>query len=343
MNKTFLSIGDTTLDTFLELEHDEARIVCTLNKENCQLCLHYADKIPVKSRHETLGGNAANAAITGARLGLPTSIWTQMGEDDVADIAQKEFKKDGVDLKYFERNPKVHSNQSTIINYGGERTILVYGDKREFKLPELGEFDYIYLTSLGDGSQEILFDIAKHTSKTNAKLIYQPGSIELSLGADKSKEILENCYILVMNKEEAFTYAQNQNSKLKSQNDGMAELQLDIRNLLKSLLDYGPKIAIITDGKNGSYVSDGQKMYSMGIDESVPMIERTGAGDAYASAFSVAMAQDKDIPEAMRWGAENSAGVIQKIGPQAGILTQEEMETEVAKDKPELEIKTTIL
>ena len=57
-----ISIGDSTLDIFLEL--NEAQVLCDLDKENCIICFHYADKIPVnRITYVYAVGNAANNAI----------------------------------------------------------------------------------------------------------------------------------------------------------------------------------------------------------------------------------------------------------------------------------------
>ena len=56
-----------------------------------------------------------------------------------------------------------------------------------------------------------------------------------------------------------------------------------------------------------------------------PVVERTGAGDSFGTAFTAALCRGKDVREAMRWGTLNAAGVIQKIGPQDGLLTITEL------------------
>jgi len=53
-----------------------------------------------------------------------------------------------------------------------------------------------------------------------------------------------------------------------------------------------------------------------------PVVERTGAGDSFATAFISALHFGKPIKTAMCWGTVNSASVIMKIGPIAGLLTR---------------------
>ena len=52
----------------------------------------------------------------------------------------------------------------------------------------------------------------------------------------------------------------------------------------------------------------------------------TGAGDAYATGLIAGLFYGKELPEAMRWGAANGAAVVEKIGPQAGLLALNQMQ-----------------
>jgi sugar/nucleoside kinase (ribokinase family) len=106
--------------------------------------------------------------------------------------------------------------------------------------------------------------------------------------------------------------------------------------LLKRLKALGCGIVVITDGPKGSYVYDGKRMLKLGIFD-VPVIERTGCGDAYATAFVAALHHGKDVAEAMRWGTANSASVISYIGPQQGLLRTAGMKKLLArfKDQPQ--------
>jgi 2-dehydro-3-deoxygluconokinase len=88
--------------------------------------------------------------------------------------------------------------------------------------------------------------------------------------------------------------------------------------------ELGPKTVVLTDGPKGAYASDGvTKLFMPPYPDPKPPYERTGAGDAFASTVTAALVLGKTIDEALSWGPINSMSVVQKIGAQEGLLSQE--------------------
>ena len=56
------------------------------------------------------------------------------------------------------------------------------------------------------------------------------------------------------------------------------------------------------------------------------LVEKTGAGDAYAAAFIAALNRNLNLGEAMVWGTINSAHVIREVGAQNGLLNLDGVE-----------------
>lgn len=100
----------------------------------------------------------------------------------------------------------------------------------------------------------------------------------------------------------------------------------DIKNLLREMRDFGPSLVVITDGPKGAYAYDGHEGYFMKpFPDPKPPYERTGAGDAFASTFTSAVALGKSLFDALLWAPVNSMSVVQQVGAQKGLLTQEEI------------------
>lgn len=62
-----------------------------------------------------------------------------------------------------------------------------------------------------------------------------------------------------------------------------------------------------------------------------PPRQRTGAGDAFASTFTSALALGKTPLEALQWAPVNSMWVVQFVGAQIGLLTQDGIQSWLQK------------
>lgn len=305
-----ISIGDATLDTFLRI-HD-ATVLCTLKRERCFLCLSWADKIPIDRIDQTIAGNAANIAIGSARLGLRVGFYSVIGADETGKRIRAVCKQEGVSLQYLQIDKKHPTNYSVVINFHGERTILVYHYPRRYYLPEFEPVSWIYYTSVAEEYEKLEGQIVRFVRKNlpKVKLAFNPGTHQLKMGLSKMRDVLRVSQVFFVNKEEGV--------QLVGKAKGM-------RDLLAKLKKTGPQFVVVTDGDHGSYVSNGRYAFRMPVFPT-KVVEKTGAGDAFAVGFLTALFYGETPMEALRWGTANASSVIQKIGPQAGLLTKAGMQ-----------------
>src|SRR3989338_4079481 len=101
-----------------------------------------------------------------------------------------------------------------------------------------------------------------------------------------------------------------------------------------------PGINIMTDAKNGVWVSDGSSVYHSGVYKERAVIDRTGAGDAFGSGFVAALIsrmgrklgdlsrliRPHDIEYAIRFGTANATSKIEGIGAKYCLLTRRAFE-----------------
>ncbi len=303
-----ISIGDAAEDVFLELE--EARVHCDKGPGTCMICFHYADKVPVKSIIQMFGGNAANNAVGLRRLGLKTSLYTELGDDDPADEIRAMLKREHIDASFVFTRKKSRTNMSVILNFLFERTIFTYHQKRSYSFPRLKPARFVYFTSMGEGYEKILPSLEKYLRQSGALMFFNPGTWQLKSPEKILRRILLFSHCLILNKEEARVLAQKKSD--------------DSKVLLKELHSLGPEIVIITDGQNGSFAYDGSAFYYQKIFKT-RLVDKTGAGDAFASGFIAAVHYGMGIREGLKWGALNAASVIQHVGPQDGLLRLQKM------------------
>ena len=303
-----ITIGDSTVDTFIKIH--EATIECDIDKKNCRICMEYGGKIPVESISYGIAGNAANVAAGCSILGMKTATYTHIGKDWQGAMIKKQLENFNISTDYVILEDKKRSNLSVVLTYQGERTIFVYHQDWFYHLPKLESADWVYLTSLSETftDSNIIDEVAHYVDNSGAKLVFAPGTYQIKANVKRFKNTLERCHIFICNLEEAKDILEIKVSD-----------NISIRDILHKLHSLGPKIIVITDGEEGSYASDGQRYLRLGVFPT-KLVEKTGAGDSYGSAFIAALNRRLDLGEAMAWGTINSSHVIQEIGAQNGLL-----------------------
>ncbi len=320
----FLAVGDIVTEPFIRLK--DASVHCDINSDNCTISMRWGDKIPYESAVLARAvGNSANAAVAAARLGLSSSIVTDIGNDDIGKGNVQQLKQERVSTKFVRTHKGMVSNYHYVLSYESERTILVKHEEYPHHFPNIRPAPrFMYLSSLADHSLPYHEEIEAYLKKNlSVFLTLQPGTFQMKMGVSHLKGLYERANLLVINKEESERIL------------GLPETGGEIKELLAKTLALGPKMVIITDGRDGAYSYDGKEMLHIPMypDDRVPL-ERTGAGDAFASTVTAALALGKSFREALLWGPINSMAVVQEIGAQRGLLTRTALEAFLAKAPP---------
>ncbi|MDQ3014363.1 MAG: carbohydrate kinase family protein [bacterium] len=316
----FLAIGDIVTDAFIKLS--EAEVKDCVNHERQELCISFGDKVPFDSVTIVKGvGNCANAAVSASRLGLKAGLVTYVGNDQYGKECIETMQADNVNTDYIEMQEGKKTNYHYVLWYGVERTILVNHEHYTYTWPNVMPAPkWIYLTSLGAGTEEYHNQISQYLiANPEVKLAFQPGTFQIKMGTEALKDIYAHTEVFFCNVEEAKRILNSEES--------------DIKVLMAKLKELGPKHVVITDGINGAYAFDGNESWFMPIYPHDPF-ERTGAGDAFASTLTSALALGMPLGEAIKWGPVNSMSVVQKIGAQEGLLPREKLE-EYLKNAPQ--------
>lgn len=313
-----LAIGDIVTEPFIKLK--DAYIAKNEQGEE-NLCMRFGDKIPYESKTFVAAvGNASNAAVSAARLGVQAALRAYVGDDRYGKECLEVLEHEGVVTDYMVTEAGKETNYHYVLWYESDRTILVKHEEFSYTVPELSESpQWMYLSSLAANSLPYHAALSELLQKhPDTKLAFQPGTFQMSLGVDKLRPLYERSELFFCNREEA--------ARILGHHDTS-----DIKKLLHDVRALGPKTAVITDGTEGAYSYDGNRMLFIPMypDTRGPY-ERTGAGDAFASTVTVALALGKPLEEALLWGPINSMSVVQEVGAQAGLLTRAALEKYLA-------------
>lgn len=300
---TIYAIGKATQDVFLRSREFDPKTEGKIAYTHLPL----GAKIDVEEAFFSTGGNATNVTVTLARQGIDAHFVWALGEDPASQSILRDMQSEGVHTDLVNQKPEYKASFSTILlSPDGERTILNFHgsvmDEDSFNgvLQKIDKADWLYPSSLGD--YRLLEMLLQRAKELGAKVMFNPAGTELAQ-PDKLKTVLKDVEVLCLNKEEMESVV------------GKGSLE----ELVKKGLELCPVI-IVSDGANGVCASDGKTMIKAGMYEDVPVIDRTGAGDAFASGFLSKWSQGSSLREAVIFASANSTSVVSKIGAKAGIL-----------------------
>lgn len=300
---TIYAIGKATQDVFLRSKEFDPKTEGKIAYTHLPL----GAKLDVEEAFFSTGGNATNVAVTLARQGLDAHFAWALGGDPASLSILKDMRAENVHTDLVDQRHEYRASYSTILlSPDGERTILNFHgsvmdeDSLNKVLHKIDKADWLYPSSLGD--YQLLKMLVQRAETLGAKVMFNPAGSELSQ-PEKLKSILKDIEVLCLNKEEMQSIV------------GEGSLE----ELVKKGLAFCP-VVIVSDGPRGVCASDGKTIIKAGMYEDVPVIDRTGAGDAFASGFLSQWSRGSSLRDAVIFGSANSTSVVSKIGAKAGIL-----------------------
>jgi sugar/nucleoside kinase (ribokinase family) len=304
-NIKILSVGAATQDVFIMGKALTARRDVRTKDYVEQFPL--GAKISVDDVRIETGGGGTNAAVTFARQGLSSEFVGKIGHDAAGTEVLRILKREGVATEHVAYDSKLGTGYSTILLApNGERTILNYRgashelSAKDYNLSTL-DADWFYITSLA-GNFDLLSKLLKHAKNHGIKVLLNPGEMELAKGK-KLRKLLPFLEVLYGNTQE-----------LQELFGGDSPKETMIRSF--GICPY----VVMTDGQGGAYVSDGDKLYYVGLYQKVKVVDRTGAGDAFGAGLVSALAKGLNLSDALTLASANATSVVTKIGGKPGIL-----------------------
>lgn len=296
-----LCVGNATRDVFIDLGIGHG------SKET--VCFFCGSKNEIKEIDIQTGGGAINTAFSYSTLGLKTSVLIGVGRDEIGEKILSELKEKGVDVSLAVTEKSFRSAYSAIVTgHGGDCVIFSYGgatahlNANHIKWDKLSA-DWAHITSF-HSKHSILKKIVFHLAKNGTRIVFNPGKKELSLGLKELSFILKKCFVLCLNKEEAM----------------LLSGETDMEKAARKLHAFTPVI-VITLSSKGAMAFDGSDFFYVKPFK-VKVVDVTGAGDAFNSAFTAALIKGESIETALKWGSAQAASVLTMLGAKQKLLTE---------------------
>lgn len=299
MSKKLASIGSALTDIFVY--SDEFSLQSA--QEGVLLCSRYGEKIEVGEFHFMAGGGGCNTAVGFARLGFETTLYSELGHDQFAEHIVATLQAEGVSTAGVVREKREQTGVSIILLApDGGRTVLVHrgaAAQLEEKDIDWSSFkpEWVHLSSVG-GDTQLLTRLFAEMKEQQFGMSWTPGKSEISMVTATNFDLTSfTPTLLVLNKEEWAALVS-----------------------VQSHFDQHSQFVVVTDGRNGGQVRQQGGIVHEYTIEDKPVIDETGAGDAFAVGFVTAYLSGKNVPDSCETAKANAASVVQQFGAQAGLL-----------------------
>jgi len=310
-----ITIGTATRDVFLSVKgmktiSDKKELKKMQIKFGEAECFPLGAKLEMESPIFTVGGVAANAAVTFARQKIKTGFFAKLGTDEFAEKIIRVLRKEGI-VSYACHEHKKGTAYSTIfLTSSGERTVLVYrGASEDVCFSDLPlkkmKTRWVYIAP-GGISYQVLLKIVDYFFAKGVRIAINPSKNLLKEHKEHMKRIFSKCSVVCVNREEA-SYVTGVSFEKREE-------------LFRSFARMVPGISIMTDGKDGAYAHERGYVYFAKSMKEKRCIDRTGAGDAFCSGFVSGLVHKKSILEALRIGSANATSIVEHIGAEKGVL-----------------------
>ncbi|GFO64237.1 PfkB family carbohydrate kinase [Geomonas paludis] len=260
------------------------------------------------------GGPVATAIVAAARLGARTAMLDRIGGDPFGGMILSEFAVERVNTEGIIVAEGRRSSTASILvrREDGARVIAFSpGDCGELEPREVRE-DVVR-------AARILHLNGRHwEASLHAAAVARKGGVTVSFdgGAHRfrpeHRELLPRAEVCIVAAEYAAAYT------------GAADTAAGA----EALLAAGPSLVVITEGTAGSRVhARGGESFHQPAFRVKPVIDTTGAGDAYHGAFLFALARGCSLKETARYAAAVGAMNTRALGGRAALPTLSELET----------------
>lgn len=268
------------------------------------------------------GGKGSNQSVAAAMAGGDVTIISRLGRDAFADIARATWARAGVTASVTE-DPESYTGAAYIFieNATGNNAIIVAaGAAGRISVQDVEERAAliggaaVFITQLEQPipSAKRALEIAR---AGGAKTILNPAPAA-TLGDD----ILALCDYVTPNESEA---------------EGLTGLPVttiaEAERAADALLDRGVGAVIITLGDKGALYRDRARSVHVPVISAGPVVETTGAGDAFNGGFAVALAEGRDVVEAVRFGCATAGISVTRAGTAPAMPSRAEIEALLAR------------
>ena len=269
------------------------------------------------------GGKGSNQAVAAARLGAKVAFICKLGRDPFGDLARRTYREESIDAQFcFESADRGTGAASIVVHESkGENAIVVVpGSGFQLTVEEVEraastiERSSIFVTQL-----EVPVPAVERGLEL-ARRFGVPAILNPAPARDLPERIYGICDYLTPNELEAAELTGRPVAGI-----GDAERAAD------DFLARGVRNVVITLGAQGAFVKNGRVARHVPAFDAGPVVETTGAGDAFNGGLAVGLAEGLDLVAATRLGCATAAISVTRYGTAPAMPTRAEVDALLRK------------
>ncbi len=311
LNHELITIGSCTLDCIIQVKDILRFELLDKGIVKKYTAIEYSRKLNIEDVRFVPGGSGANIAANCSMLGLNAAYIGVLGKDFAAQICLDDMEKRGVDLSQVKQTDEDSTAYSVILKteWGKDRSILAFKgannllkptDVKEELFDTIKAFAWTSLTT--EESCKAIEKAISLTKDNNGKVFAAPSMSIIKNNPKWAKSLISNSDIVSLNKEEAQEFTGEQ----------------DQLHMIHYFLDLGIKLISITDGPNGSIISDGEKIINSSVYKG-NVEDTTGAGDAFLSGILISTINNFTLEKTSKMATGLSFLECKEIGVREGL------------------------
>ena len=262
------------------------------------------------------GGKGSNQAVAAARLGGDVTLITRLGDDAFADLAERTWAEAGVESGAL-RDPASYTGAAYIFveEASGDNAIIVCPGAAG----DIGVADIEANSKLIRSASVFVTQLEQpiEAAKRALELAREAGVATIlnpAPAAPLEDVVFGLCGYVTPNETET------------EELTGLRVASVDdARRAGDALLARGTANAVITLGENGALFHSNDHSEHVAAFHAGPVVETTGAGDAFNGGFAVGLSQGLDPLEAVRLGCATAAISVTRPGTAPSMPSMDEV------------------
>jgi sugar/nucleoside kinase (ribokinase family) len=259
---------------------------------------------------EVSGGSAANTAAGIAALGGRAAYVGKVADDQLGDVFAHDIRASGVTYD----TPRLANGLSTarcliFVTPDAHRTMQTFLGATTQLGPEDLNLDYVT-------ASKVLYLEGYLWDQPRAKKAMRDAAIKAREAGVKVSLTLSDAFCVDRFRTEFIELVDHHVDILfANESEIMSLYQTDTFDAALQAVRGRCEIAVLTRSEKGSVVASGAEVHVIDAEPGVPVVDTTGAGDAYAAGFLYAYTQGYDLATCGKLGGIMAAEVISHFGP----------------------------